>query len=259
MTDVPGPPFDPREGPGPADATRFDLGGGTQDPTRTRLDRSDDTSLDPTVTRREYGHGGTRPAGGDTTRPPASARPAGYPWPGVTPPGDDAVRVRLGSGPTGPQPMWSPDSVPARHRRRNSRTAPFLSVILSLAVIGALLAWLALRGGEEVVPLAVKDVRVEAPGGQQRCDTAKQARTVDLTAIVTLNGAPGVLSYRWVQSDGTPGAFQKATIMDGQTAFEAPLHWTVSGEGRKELTATFELKSPKRTKSSATFEYVCRP
>ncbi|GAB2821899.1 hypothetical protein GCM10022221_20000 [Actinocorallia aurea] len=255
MTDVPGPPADPLPGgdPGPADVTRFDLGGPHQDPTRTRFDPVDGTSLDPTVTRREFGPSGTRPSGGSATRPPHQARPTGQPRQG-----EDEVRVRLGGGPTGPQ-MWNPDSVPARHRRSGSRTVPFLSVVLSMAVIGGVLAWLAFRGGGEEKPVAVDDVRVEAPGGEQRCEPDEKSKTVDLTAVVALNGGSGTLSYRWVQSDGTPGKFQKATVLEGQTTFEAPLHWTVSGEGRKELTATFELKAPTPAKASATFEYLCRP
>ncbi|MDX6742030.1 hypothetical protein [Actinocorallia sp. A-T 12471] len=222
---------------GPADVTRFDVG----DPTRTSVDPVVDPVADPTVTRRESGPGGTRPSATGSTKP-----------------SDDEVRVRFGAGPSIPA-MWSPDSVPARHRRSNPRVMPFLSVALSMAVIGGLLAWLAFRGEKESTPLAVSGVQISTQGGQQRCDPDKLARTVDVFARVELNGSAGVLSYRWVQSDGTPGAFQKATVIAGQTAFEAPLHWTVSGEGSKELTATFELEQPTRTKASATFEYVCRP
>ncbi|MCD0452598.1 hypothetical protein LO762_25945 [Actinocorallia sp. API 0066] len=244
---------EPPAGDGPPDVTQLDWGRATarpEDPTRTRTDAAGTTSLDPTVTRREFGPTGTRPAApGTTGESPVSGA-------ATQAPGDD-IRVRFGAGPTVPR-MWNPESVPARHRRGNARVAPFLSVAASMVVIGGLLAWLAFRDSP-AEPLAVSGVEIAAPGGEQRCDPDRLSRTVKITATVQLNGEPGILTYRWVQSDGTPGDFHKATILADQTRFEAPLQWTVSGEGRKQLTATFELDSPEKNKSSATFEYLCRP
>ncbi|WP_106396499.1 hypothetical protein [Actinocorallia populi] len=156
-------------------------------------------------------------------------------------PGQDAPR------------MWDPAT--AARRRRRSRLTSWVSIAVSLAVIGGVLLWLQAR---ERTVLEVTRVRVEAPEGLLACDKASRSRTVRLTAALTLNGGTGEIRYRWRQSDREPGGFATAEVSAGEETLVVPLNWQVSGTGRTRLTGTFEVSAPSAREASASFEYSCR-
>ncbi len=163
-------------------------------------------------------------------------------------------RIRFAQDPARGAPrMWDPAT--ATRRRRGPRTASWVSIAVSLAVIGGVLLWLQAR---EQTVLEVTGLRVEAPGGLLACDKASRSRTVRLTATLTLNGGEGDVRYRWRQSDREPDAFTTVTVATGQETLVVPLDWQVSGPGRAKLTGTFELAAPAAQEASASFEYTCR-
>lgn len=211
------------------------------------------TPDDPGATRRDLPPDATRQDPGAARRPLEPTRAYGE---AVTPPTGSAEDIRLrfggGPGPTAPK-MWDPASVGPRRRR--SRWGSWLSVLLSLAVIGGVLYWIQSR---DQGVLEVAKIEVAAPQGLLACDRATRSRTVRLTATLTLNGGPGEIEYRWRQSDRDPGPMIKASVSSGQKTLVVPLSWQVSGPGRIRLTGTFELRSPAPQEASASFEYSCR-
>jgi len=126
---------------------------------------------------------------------------------------------------------------------------------LSLAVIACTLLWVQTRQNR---PLEVTGLTVTAPEGVLACETATRSRTVRLTAELTLNGGSGEIRYRWRQSDRDAGPEAAVRVEAGQERLLVPLDWQVSGEGRTELTGTFELRTPAVREASASFEYSCR-
>jgi hypothetical protein len=151
--------------------------------------------------------------------------------------------------------MWDPSTVAPR--RRGTRSTSWLSILVSLTVIGGVLYWLQARERE---PLRVTGVRVEveAPDGVLACDRATRSRTVRLAATLALEGGSGEIRYRWRQSDREPGAPVEAAVPAGQKTLVVPLDWQVSGPGRITLTGTFELIAPASEEASASFDYSCR-
>ncbi|GAA3236663.1 hypothetical protein [Actinocorallia longicatena] len=208
-------------------------------------------------THRDPGPGETHLDAGETFRDvPADAtrhepRAASYGNAAFPPPeaADEEIRLRFGAGPAAPK-VWQPTPRP---RRRRSRVMPFVSIAVSAAIIGGV-AWylLGTRGD-----LAVSAVRVQAPAGVLRCDGKTSSRKIRVVATVTLNGRPGLLTYRWTQSDSRPQEPVQVRIARGEKSRDLPLDWTVSGAGRAERTATFEVLSPGTLRSHATFRYSC--
>jgi len=149
--------------------------------------------------------------------------------------------------------MWDPATV--ERRRRRSRLVSWAVIVLSSAVIAGALAWVGMRENRR---LEVTGLTVTAPEGLLACETATRSRTVRLTATLTLNGGAGEIRYRWRQSDRDAGPESALWVEAGQERLLVPLDWQVSGEGRTELTGTFELRTPAVREASASFEYSCR-
>lgn len=210
----------------------------------------DGTRHDPEATYRDIPPDATQRDPG--TRPYSSYGSAAVP-PSADAVGDaDAdgdIRLRFGTGPAAPR-VWQPTP-----RRRRSRLAPVLSILVSVAVIAGVAFYL-LQGRDGLAVTAAP--RVEAPKGALQCDRKTSSRKVRIVAVLTLNGRAGELTYRWTQSDGEPQPPVHVKIGRGEKTREIPLDWTVSGPGRTKLTATFELLEPTAKKAAGSFTYSCR-
>ncbi|WP_369197940.1 hypothetical protein [Streptomyces djakartensis] len=133
---------------------------------------------------------------------------------------------------------------PAPARRRLRRHA--LPVLVLLCVL-AFLAWQRLGP-----PLAVGSVTVTARPSALGCDG-----TADLTGLVTTNGRPGTLSYRWVRSDGTSSGVLKEELVRGRTQARLHLRWTFRGHGERQARAELRILSPASRTAAAGFSYTC--
>ncbi len=79
-------------------------------------------------------------------------------------------------------------------------------------------------------------------------------------AVVRTNGRPGILTYRWIRSDGTRS--EPLTEQVPRDRREARLHllWTFQGSGNYPAKAQLELMEPtRRTSAAAEFTYHCTP
>ncbi|MEU3340327.1 hypothetical protein [Streptomyces sp. NPDC006668] len=90
---------------------------------------------------------------------------------------------------------------------------------LPVLVVTAVLAFLAWqRFGQS---LEATGMTVTARPTVLRCDN-----TADVVGLVTTNGRPGTLSYRWVRSDGTSSGVLHEVMVRGQTHARLHLRWT---------------------------------
>lgn len=139
-------------------------------------------------------------------------------------------------------PAGAPPSAPRRRRLRR-HTLPVLVVLCVLA----LLAWQ--RLGQ---PLRVGAITVTARPTALGCDG-----TTQIVAVVTTNGRPGTLSYRWVRSDGTTSGVLEEVMVRGQKRARIHLRWTFQGPGQQTARAELRILSgPERT-AATRFTYAC--
>ncbi|MFJ4559846.1 hypothetical protein ACIP4Q_27660 [Streptomyces massasporeus] len=136
----------------------------------------------------------------------------------------------------------APPSAPrGRPLRRHA-----LPVLVLLCVL-ALLAWQ--RLGQ---PLRVGAITVTARPTALGCDG-----TAHIVALITTNGRPGTLSYRWVRSDGTASGALEEVMVRGQKRARLHLRWTFQGPGQHTARAELRILSgPERT-ASTRFTYEC--
>ncbi|MEG8280404.1 hypothetical protein Q5694_29685 [Streptomyces sp. AHA2] len=130
---------------------------------------------------------------------------------------------------------------PVRRLRRH--VVPALVVLCVLAF----LAWQRLGP-----PLAVGSVTVTARPSALGCDG-----TADITGLVTTNGRPGTLSYRWVRSDGTSSGVLKEELVRGRKQARLHLRWTFQGKGERAARAELRVLSPASRTAAAGFRYTC--
>ncbi|MFJ7343024.1 hypothetical protein ACIQU3_22385 [Streptomyces sp. NPDC101110] len=151
-------------------------------------------------------------------------------------PGVTAVRRRTLSAV--PQPNAAP-----RYRRLRRHALPALVLVCVLAF----LAWQRLGP-----PLKVSTATVTARPASLGC-----GETADLVAVVTTNGRPGTLSYRWVRSDGTASGVLKDVLARGQTQTRLHLRWTFQGPGHRAARAELRILSGTPRTATAGFVYDC--
>ena len=174
----------------------------------------------------------------ETPPAPPPDRVDGTVWrfgPGVT--ATLAHRTHAGALPTVP----TPPPPPRRRLRRHALPALVLICVL------AFLAWQRLGPSVEVSTVAVT-ARPTVLG----CD-----ETADIVGLVTTNGRPGTLSYRWTRSDGTASGVLREEMVRGQKHARLHLRWTFQGEGRRSARAQLQLLSPAHRTVTAQFTYDC--
>ncbi|WP_449066603.1 hypothetical protein, partial [Planomonospora algeriensis] len=143
-------------------------------------------------------------------------------------------------------------SPPSRSPARRYRTA-VSAVILALMVAGAVVVWL-LRGPS--APLVVTGVEVLAPKQTQKC-----GESVTIRGVLTTNGSPGEVHYRWKVSDKDEPIEQDHRMAAGETERVVSLRWQVKGKGSFKGTATLEVLSPvpdgAKISDKASITYRC--
>ncbi|MGW7493101.1 hypothetical protein ACWGKA_02100 [Streptomyces luteogriseus] len=131
----------------------------------------------------------------------------------------------------------------SRLRRLRRHTLPVVVVLCVLA----LLAWQ--RLGQ---PLRVGAISITARPTALGCDG-----TAHIVALVTTNGRPGTLSYRWVRSDGSASRVLEEVTVRGQKRARLHLRWTFHGPGHQTARAELRILSgPERT-AATRFTYTC--
>ncbi|MBO4257588.1 hypothetical protein [Streptomyces griseorubiginosus] len=184
-----------------------------------------------------------RPESDDTLvdRPSASV-------PSVRPDRVEGSVLRFGPGVTGvadrtgqTPPIASSPALAGRKLRRHA-----LPVLVVAAVL-ALLAWQ--RFGQS---LEATGVTVTARPTVLRCDN-----TADVVGLVTTNGRPGTLSYRWVRSDGTSSGVLHEVMVRGEKHARLHLRWTYQGRGHRTAQAELRILAPAARAATARFTYDC--
>jgi hypothetical protein len=153
--------------------------------------------------------------------------------PGVT----AAVANRTGQTPPTPS---SPPTLAGRKLRRHALPA------LVVAAVLAFLAW------QRFGHLAATGVTVTARPTVLRC-----YNTADVVGLVTTNGRPGTLSYRWLRSDGTSSGVLHEVMVRGQTHARLHLRWTYQGRGHRTAQAELRILAPAARAATAHFTYEC--
>ncbi|MCM1965818.1 hypothetical protein [Streptomyces sp. G1] len=162
--------------------------------------------------------------------------------------------LRFGPGVTAALPAPFPlYPAPAPRRRSEWRRYTLAAVVL----IGVLcyLGWQRYGPALEVRDLVVStDAAGAADAKGPGCDG-----TADVVAVVRTNGRPGVLTYRWLRSDGTRSEQLRERVPSGRKEARLHLLWTFQGAGTYPAKAELELVSPVRRTAAAEFTYRCRP
>ncbi|MBN0048466.1 hypothetical protein JS756_31060 [Streptomyces actuosus] len=193
-----------------------------------------------------------RPEPEKTLEQPPGEGVFGETRPPITPDRTDGTVLRFGPGVTaadvhrthGTLPAVQPTPEPSRRRLRR-HALPALVLLLVLAF----LAWQ--RLGPSV---AVRAVSVTAHPAVLGCDD-----TADVVGLVTTDGRPGTISYRWVRSDGTTSDVLKEVVTRGQEQARLHLLWTFQGPGSHTARAELHLVSPDSRTVTADLSYDCRP
>lgn len=158
---------------------------------------------------------------------------------------------------TRPMPHGLPAAFPAcvalpnrpASRRRSRALLRYGPAALILAGVTAYLAPSYL--GPE---LAVTGVSVEPASKGRKVGCGE---TTQITGHIITNGAPGVLSYQWIRSDGSTSALLEEKLTIGQRSVSLRLNWTVSGRGTYQAKATLRITAPAAPEAFAAFTYQC--
>ncbi|MEH0420454.1 hypothetical protein [Streptomyces sp. B21-083] len=192
-----------------------------------------------------------------TEKPPTPATaqtPQTPPAPPTLPDRTEGTVLRFGPGVTAavanrthstlavvPPPLAPP------HRRLRRRLRRHALPALVLIIVIAFLAWQRLGPS-----IAARTVEVTARPTVLGCDG-----TADIAALVTTNGRPGTLSYRWTRSDGTASGVLREEMVRGQEHADLHLLWTFQGKGHYTAQAELRLLSPTRRVVTTHFTYDC--
>ncbi|MFF0885811.1 hypothetical protein [Streptomyces sp. NPDC003456] len=175
-------------------------------------------------------------------------RPGGPDAPSAAPDRVEGTVLRFGPGVTAAgrthRTLPALPQRPAPAGRRLRRHA--LPALVVLCVL-AFLAWQRLGP-----PLTVGSVTVTA-----RPSTLGCGGTADVTGLVTTNGRPGTLTYRWVRSDGTSSGVLEEELVRGRKQARLHLRWTFQGKGEREARAELRIISPVSRTAAAGFTYSC--
>ncbi|MEU6313751.1 hypothetical protein [Streptomyces sp. NPDC047014] len=175
--------------------------------------------------------------------PPAGTEP-------VAPDRVEGSVLRFGPGVTAalpaPFPLTATLAEPPRRRRGQGLRRYTLAAVVLAAVL-AYLGWQRLGPGIEVRDLTLTT-------GTPACDS-----TADVVALVATDGRPGVLTYRWVRSDGTRSEELTERVPRGQREARLHLLWTFKGTGSYPARAELQLLSPDRRTAAVDFTYTCAP
>ncbi|MEU3916833.1 hypothetical protein [Streptomyces sp. NPDC029004] len=137
-----------------------------------------------------------------------------------------------------------PAQPPARRRSGLRRYA--LAGTVLLAVL-AFLAWQ--RYGPA---LAVKSVTVQTTAQTLGCDS-----TADIVGVLSTNGRPGTVRYRWERSDGTTSGVLREKLTRGQKQARLHLLWTFQGKGEYQAATVLRIVSPTGDTATTRFTYRC--
>ncbi|MDR6976022.1 hypothetical protein J2X68_002710 [Streptomyces sp. 3330] len=134
---------------------------------------------------------------------------------------------------------------PAAPSRRRLRRHALPAMVLVLVV--AFLAWQ--RLGPSV---AVRSVEVTSRPTVLGC-----GGTADIVGLVTTNGRPGTLTYRWTRSDGTASGVLREVVVRGQREARLHLRWTFQGPGHYAARAELHILSPLDRTTTSHLSYDC--
>lgn len=143
--------------------------------------------------------------------------------------------------------LWhgNPPRQQPRQQRRGLRRYALAATVL-LAVL-AYLTWQ--RHGPA---LAVTTVTLHTTTQEPDCDS-----TTDVTGLVTTNGQPGTLTYRWTRSDGTSSGLLREKLTHGQKQARLHLLWTLHGRGTYEARAQLHILTPSSHTATTHLTYHC--
>ncbi|MFJ5726733.1 hypothetical protein [Streptomyces paradoxus] len=144
---------------------------------------------------------------------------------------------------THPTLLAVPPPPAPRGRRLRRHALPALVVVCVLAF----LAWQRLGP-----PLKVNTVTVTARPTALGC-----GGTAEVVGLVTTNGRPGTLSYRWVRSDGTASGVLEEVLARGQRQARLHLRWTFEGTGHRTARAELHILSGTARTAGTGFAYDC--
>lgn len=185
------------------------------------------------------------PAGSEQTqlgarRPVPTAAPTGELsfGPGVPGPGR-AV--------TTPTPGWAPVGPAVRRPRRRLRP---LGGLLTLLVVGAVLAYLFLYAGNPLQVTSATVAPAADPGAA--CDV-----TVDVVGTIHTNGKAGTISYQWVRNDGEVSAVLTEPVAEGTETAQVHLQWKFTGSGQYVAESTLHVLTPNPLQATGGFTYSC--
>lgn len=139
-------------------------------------------------------------------------------------------------------PAVPPPLVPPRRRARR-HALPALVLVLVMAF----LAWQRLGPSVEVRTVAVT----------ARPTVLGCGDTADIVGLVTTNGRPGTLSYRWTRSDGTASGVLREVLVKDQRQARLRLLWTFQGEGRHTARVELRILSPTDRTITTHLTYAC--
>ncbi|MGW0697897.1 hypothetical protein ACWD0A_00825 [Streptomyces sp. NPDC002867] len=149
--------------------------------------------------------------------------------------------------------VWrgGPQVIPPRRRRKGARIRRWVLPVLLAAAVTAV--FLALRVLPEQAATKVTEVTVRVEPTEVGCNG-----TAEVVATARTNGAPGMIRYRWLRSDGTVSGELTQSVSAHQKEARLVLRWTFNGRGTQRAGAVVDILSPTPHTAKAAFTYRCR-
>ncbi|XVQ10210.1 protein kinase domain-containing protein [Spirillospora sp. CA-255316] len=193
----------------------------------------------------------TRTDGSAPARPPEGGGPA--PAGRVSEVGGTPERLPDGWSSS----RWTPPPLPSRKRSRGraaSRALSFLTFLLSVVAIAAVVGWALQQDRDRTAEFMVTDVNARTDGRKAGCGA-----TVDVIGTITTNGTRGQIFYQWKRSDRkNPDPPLQHDMENGRERATVHLRWEIGGTGKRTFTATLTVLNSPTIQDSVTFEYACR-
>lgn len=133
---------------------------------------------------------------------------------------------------------------PSRHRQA------LISFVSVLAIAAGVALWDRLQRtpGVQVLSAGIEPV----PPAAIRCDA-----TVDVVGVLTTDGRPGTVAYRWRRDGGDPGPVEHQSVAAGTRQTEVHLAWEFTGHGTHAATVSLEVVQTPAVTATSSFLYRC--
>jgi hypothetical protein len=148
------------------------------------------------------------------------------------------------------RPPEDSGGVPGPRRSGKHGRQALVSFVSVLAVAAGVALWDRLQRTPSVHVLSAGIDPIASAA--VRCDA-----TVDVVGVLTTDGHPGTVAYRWRRDGGDPGPVEHQSVAAGARQTEVHLAWEFTGHGTHDATVSLEVVQTPAVTATSSFVYHC--